>query len=97
MKNKIIIWPVYFDSKSTRSGGRRIPRSRAVPAPKILEIKEAVERLGLDHEVTFDASHPKTPWSDTGMLLISGRKNKNQMIKKIAGQLSKAHKAPTKK
>jgi len=35
-QEKIIIWPAYFDSTKTRKDGRRIPKSLALPSPKIL-------------------------------------------------------------
>ena len=86
-QDKIIIWPSYFDSTKTRSDGRRIAKILAVPSPKISEMKEAVEKLGLDHELVLDAGYPKTPWLKKGMLLVTKKKTKNQTIKKIAKQL----------
>ena len=50
-QDKIIIWPVYFDQTETRKNGRRVPKSLAVQHPKIVEVKTAVERLGLKHEL----------------------------------------------
>ena len=58
-QDKIILWPAYFDSTKTRGDGRRILKSLAVPSPKILEMKEAVEKLGLDYELVLDAGYPK--------------------------------------
>lgn len=88
-KDKIVVWPAYFDSTRTRSRGRRIPKSLAVPSPKILEIKEAVEKLGLDYEAFLDAGYPKTPWLKTGMLLVAKKETKEKTIRKIGKQLSK--------
>jgi len=88
-QDKIIIWPVYFDSTKTRGDGRRIPKSLAVPSPKILEIKEAVEKLGLDYELVLDAGYPRTPWLKTGMLLVTKKESKEKVIRKIGEQLLK--------
>ena len=44
-QDKMIIWPAYFDSTKTRRDGRRIPKSLAVPSPKILEIKDAAVEI----------------------------------------------------
>lgn len=88
-QDKIIIWPDYFDSAKARSDGRRIPKSLAVPSPKIPEMKEAVEKLGLDYELVLDAGYPKTPRLKKGMLLVTKKKTKNQTIRKIAEQLLK--------
>ena len=45
--DKAIIWPTYFDTNKSRAEGRRVPKAMAVLSPKILEIKEAVDKLGL--------------------------------------------------
>lgn len=92
-KNKIIIWPAYFDSTKTRNHGRRTPKEIGVPSPKILEIKQAVENLGLEYELILDVSYPKTPWLRTGMLLVTKKETKSQTIKKIARELLKIRKA----
>jgi len=88
-QDKIIVWPVYFDSTKTRGDGRRVPKSLAVPSPKVLEIKEAVEKTGLSHEVILDAGYPKTPWLKTGMLLVTKKESKEKVIRKIGKYLLK--------
>ena len=88
-QDKIIIWPVYFDSTKTRGDGRRVPKSLAVPSPKVLETKEAVEKLGLDYELVLDAGYPRTPWLKTGMLLVTKKESKEKVIRKIGEHLLK--------
>jgi signal recognition particle subunit SRP19 len=89
-QEKAIIWPAYFDLTKTRKEGRRVPKSLAVPSPKILEIQEAAQKLGLDFEVVTDKGYPKTPWTKTGMLLVEKKGSKEQIISRIAKQLLKA-------
>jgi len=60
-----------------------------VPSPKVLEIKEAVEKLGLSYEVVLDAGYPKTPWLKTGMLLATKKEPKEKVIRKIGRHLLK--------
>ncbi|MCW4047136.1 MAG: signal recognition particle protein Srp19 [Candidatus Bathyarchaeota archaeon] len=95
-QDKAIIWPVYFDQAKSRSEGRRVPKSLAVPSPKIDEVAEAARKLGLEHEVRPDVGYPKTPWLKTGMLLIEKKEPKEQIIKKIAKQLLKIRGQPQK-
>jgi signal recognition particle subunit SRP19 len=92
-QDKITIWPVYFDLTKTREDGRRVPKGFAVPSPKILEIKDAVEKLGLECELVMDAAHPKMPWLKSGVLLLKKNEAKEQIIKKIAKQLVKIRSA----
>ena len=98
--DKAIIWPSYFDSSKTRKQGRRVPKSIAVQSPRIEELKQAVERLGLKNEVNLEAHFPKRPWSKTGMLLVEKKESKEKIIQKIAKQLVKiksATQVPVKK
>ena len=87
--DKAIIWPIYFDASKTRKQGRRVQKNLAVQSPKITEVKEAVDRLGLSNEVRVDAHFSKMPWAKTGMLLVEKREPKEKIIQKIAKQLVK--------
>jgi signal recognition particle subunit SRP19 len=86
-QNKIVLWPVYFDSTKTRLEGRRVPKSLATPSPKLEEIRKAVERMGLRPEIVPDAAHPSTPWQKTGLLLVSKKGSKVKTIRRIAKEL----------
>jgi signal recognition particle subunit SRP19 len=88
-QDKAILWPAYFDSAKTRKEGRRVPKNLAVQSPKILEITEAVVKLGLKHEVAAEAGFPKNPWVKAGMIMVEKKGTKEQVIKKIAKQLLK--------
>ena len=88
-QDKAIIWPTYFDQTKTRKNGRRVPKNMAVQSPKILEIQEAAQKLGLKLEVVADKGYPKTPWTKTGMLLVEKKGSKEQVITRIAKQLLK--------
>lgn len=89
-QEKAIIWPAYFDQTKTRKEGRRVPKSLAVQSPKILEIQEAAQKLGVKFELMADKGYPKTPWSKTGMLLVEKKGTKEQIINRIAKQVLKA-------
>jgi signal recognition particle subunit SRP19 len=95
-QDKAIVWPAYFDLAKTRKEGRRVPKNLAVQSPKILEIEEAAEKLGLKHEVAAEAGYPKTPWVKTGMIMVEKKGSKEQTIKKIAKQLLKIRSEPSK-
>ncbi len=76
--DKAIIWPVYFDCNKTRKDGRRVPKSIAVQSPKILEIKEAADKLGLQNDVNLEAHFPKAPWVKSGMLLVEKQRSERE-------------------
>jgi signal recognition particle subunit SRP19 len=87
--DKAIIWPIYFDTSKTRKEGRRVPKNIAVQFPKIDEIKQAADTLGLENEVNLNAHFPKNHWSKTGMLLVEKKEAKEKIIQKLAKQLVK--------
>jgi signal recognition particle subunit SRP19 len=89
-QEKIIIWPAYFDQTKTRNDGRRVPKSLAVSSPKLLEVQEAAQKLGLEFEVAADKGYSKTPWVKMGMLLVEKKGSKEQVISRLAKQLLKA-------
>jgi len=89
-QDKIIIWPAYFDQAKTRKNGRRVTKNLTVQSPKILEIQEAAQKIGLEFEVLADKGYPKMPWAKTGMLLVEKKLSKEHVINRIAKQLLKA-------
>jgi len=96
-QDKAIIWPAYFDATKTRMQGRRVPKNLAVPSPKVSEMEEAAENLGLECELVAETGYPKTPWLKTGMILVKKRESKGQIVGKIAEQLLRIRSAATTK
>lgn len=89
LDNQAIIWPVYFDVNKSRAEGRRVNRSQAVISPKITEIKEAADKLGLENEVNLEGHFPKAHWNKCGMLIVAKNEPKEDVIQKLAKQLFK--------
>ena len=87
--DKAIIWPIYFDINKSREEGRRVPKNCAVQSPKIVEIKEAADKLGLQNEINLEAHFPKMPWAKSGMLLVEKKEAKEKIVQKLAKQLIK--------
>jgi signal recognition particle subunit SRP19 len=89
-RDKFVLWPLYFDSTKTRSVGRRVPESLAVPAPKLKELQKAVEQVGLQPEIVMDIGHPNSPWQKTGLIVVPKRGSKTQILRRVAEELFKA-------
>lgn len=85
--DKAIIWPVYFDSAKARNEGRRVPKTVAIPSPRASEVKEAADKLRVKSELVTDAAYPKTPWTNTGMVLVHKKESKEKIIRKIAEEM----------
>ena len=84
-----IIWPIYFDAAKSKSEGRRVPKNLAVTSPKILELKEAADKLGLQNDINPTAGYPRAPWAKTGMLTVAKNEPKEKIVLKLAAQLAK--------
>ncbi len=92
-KDKIILYPEYFDSKLTRGKGRRVPLNISVPAPNIEELALISKRLGYEFEMDTESAYPNNWWNKRGRILIAKDDlNKNEVIKAVATILSKARK-----
>jgi len=83
-KNKIVLWPVYFDSTKTRIEGRKVPKGYAIQSPRIEELEKAVQKSGLQSQTVTNATHSREPWRKTGLLIVSKEGSKTQIIRRIA-------------
>ncbi len=87
-QNKIVVWPIYFDSTKARGKGRKLPKKFTVPNPKLDEICKVLDRLKLRYEVVADAAYPKMPWRRIGVIYIEkGKKPKLEILKLIGRNL----------
>lgn len=83
---RIVVWPSYIDSNTTRGGGRRIPRDRAVPRPRVEEIVKAAEHLGLE-PVVEDKAYPKDWMRERKRVVVLRRWGRVETLKRIATEI----------
>ncbi len=88
-KKNIILWPVYFDLKKTRSEGRRVPRSLAIKSPSIDELAKAAERAGYDIKIDRDAKYPAFWFEEPGRIIVYTEEPKTTVIRRVAEILVK--------
>ncbi len=86
-RDKIVVWPVYFDSTKTRSEGRSVPKQLAVSSPKPDELQKAADRLGLQAEIVLDRAYPSEPLRETGFVIVPKEGPKTQLLRRIAEEL----------
>jgi len=90
-KDKLVIWPVYFDAARSRSEGRMVSLQEAVNEPTLDIVITAAIKSGLKPEIEREKRHPKT-WHNpeaSGRILVLKKGPKSAVIKKIAGSLSR--------
>ncbi|RLI36853.1 signal recognition particle protein Srp19 [Candidatus Bathyarchaeota archaeon] len=78
-----VIWPIYFDANVSRKL-RRVPRSLAVPNPRLEELCIAVRKLGLKYEVVEGAAHPSRHWEETGYIFVEKKEPKEKLLRRVA-------------
>ncbi|AEM39836.1 Ribonucleoprotein complex SRP, Srp19 component [Pyrolobus fumarii 1A] len=83
---RVVVWPSYIDASKSRGQGRKIPRKDAVPRPRVEEIVEAAERLGLNPEVE-EARYPRAWWEDRQRVVVDKLGSKLETLKAIAREI----------
>ena len=70
--SKMNIWTGYFDSRLSRSGGRRVPKEASVPKPTLETVAWAAKAVGISKmKREAEASHPSRPHQQEGRLVLS--------------------------
>ncbi|HOV81509.1 MAG TPA: signal recognition particle subunit SRP19/SEC65 family protein [Methanothrix sp.] len=93
-KDKIVIWPIYFDAGRSRTEGRMVPLEDAVSDPNLDMIITAALKSGFKPEVERDRKHPKT-WhlaEASGRIKVTKMSSKSAALKRIAGSLKMKYK-----
>ncbi len=99
-RRKYVLYPEYFDSKRTRSQGRRVPIGAAVPEPTVKKIFTAAKYLELEPEIQSDKAYPRSWWENNGRILVEKKWSKQKTIlevAKIARRLKKKEPATAQK
>ena len=88
-KDKLVIWPIYFDASRTRIEGRMVSLQDAVNEPDLDMLITAALKSGFKPEIERDRRHPKT-WHQeeaSGRVLIAKKGPKSAVLKRIAGSM----------
>jgi len=83
----IVLWPTYFDLRSSREDGRRIAKKDAVESPSAQMLFEAVKSLGLDCILELEKSYPRFWHRNEGRVLVEPKMRKAALIHKVAVKL----------
>ena len=83
----IVLWPSYFDSRVSRTSGRRVPRRDAVEAPTARMLYDSVRALGLDCILELDKAYPRFWHRREGRVLVEPKMSKTELISKVTANL----------
>ncbi|MDD4653199.1 MAG: signal recognition particle subunit SRP19/SEC65 family protein [Methanothrix sp.] len=93
-KDKLVIWPVYFDAARSRSEGRMVSRQDAVNEPNLDMLITASLKAGFKPEIEREKRHPRT-WhleESTGRILLDKKGSKSAVLKRIASSMKAKYK-----
>ncbi|VVB71471.1 Signal recognition particle 19 kDa protein [uncultured archaeon] len=93
-KNKLVIWPIYFDAARSRSDGRMVPLQSAVSDPSLDMVITASLKAGFKPEIEREKRHPKL-WHQAeaaGRILVVKNGPKSAVLKRIAASLKTKYK-----
>ena len=93
-KDKLVIWPIYFDADRSRSEGRMVSHQDAVNDPNLDMLITASLKSGFKPEIEREKKHPKT-WHQegaSGRILVAKTCSKSAVLKRIAGSMKAKYK-----
>ncbi|EMA47560.1 signal recognition particle subunit SRP19 [Halococcus saccharolyticus] len=84
-----VIWPAYLDRELSRSEGRRVPRSSAVPEPTVDEIARAAGQVGYDVVIEREKTYPRE-YEPRGRVLIENADDagKSDLLQAVAAYVA---------
>jgi signal recognition particle subunit SEC65 len=103
--DRISVWPGYFNAKTSRRSGRRVPKDASVIKPDLEGLYLAARKVGLKKIKREEGtSHPRRPYGKEGRLWVSstgakqsiGANSKEEVMQLIGGvwrQMQKDRKA----
>ena len=70
-RDEMTVWTGYFDSKLSRSEGRRVPKAASIPKPTMETVVWAARSAGIRKmRQEPEASHPSRPHAKEGRLVM---------------------------
>lgn len=86
-KDKIVLWPAYFDTEYSWKQGRRISKKLSLRGVKAEEISRAAEDMGLNPVLKPEAAFSKLHWQKTGYVQVDKKDSKSKIIQELARRI----------
>ena len=93
-KDKLVIWPIYFDAAISRKDGRMVSIQDAVNDPNLDMLITAALKSGFKPEIEREKRHPKS-WhmeGAAGRIMIARAGPKSAALKRIASAMKTRYK-----
>ncbi len=83
-REKLVLWPTYFDTDLTWRQGRRVSKKMAIRGVKAEEVFKAASDLGLNPVLDSGAAFSKQPWVKAGVVFVDKTGPKTEILKALA-------------
>ncbi len=87
LKRPKIVYPSYFDSRLSRTEGRRVSRNLSIRRPNLQRIIRVLKYLSLDFEVEDDKHRPSRWYKVEGRVKIYYEGSKEELLKNLGKAL----------
>ena len=96
LNGKMVVWPANLDSTKTRKSGRKIPKAQALQSPRLEELREAANKLSIEHEAIPAKSRPRSWWEKGGYLIVPKPTHKAELLRSLSSEVRKQRSAKAK-
>jgi signal recognition particle subunit SRP19 len=93
MGKRVTIWPANIDAKKSRRDGRMVSKRSSVRAPKLEEMEEAADELGLHPEMQPEKAFPKSWWERSGRVVVDKTSTKGEVVRGISKRINELRKS----
>jgi signal recognition particle subunit SRP19 len=86
MKGACILYPCYFNASLKRQQGRKVPLSRAIKTPTLVDLETSLKKSGVKY-IAEQKHHPGHWAKREGRLVVTWDKSKIELLKQVSGKL----------
>jgi signal recognition particle subunit SRP19 len=97
LHGKMVVWPANIDSTKSRRSGRKLPKGQALQSPRLEELREAANKLSIDHESVPGKSRPRSWWEKGGYLIVPKSTRKTELLRSLASEVRRERSTREKK
>jgi signal recognition particle subunit SRP19 len=86
MKGACILYPCYFNANLKRQQGRKVPLSKAVKNPALIDIENSLKKSGVKYRT--EMKHHPAHWAKReGRIIAEWDKPKGELLKRVYTKL----------
>lgn len=86
MKGACILYPCYFNASLERQQGRKVPLSKAIKNPTLVDLENSLKKNGF--KFIAEQKHHPSHWARReGRIVVTWEKSKQELLKRVCAKL----------